>query len=61
MLALLLFFTGQAEDRKREGEELKRQENEQAFKAWLMRKREQLQEERRIIRAQELERTNFKV
>uniref|UniRef100_A0A3B5B6S1 Coiled-coil domain-containing protein 181 n=1 Tax=Stegastes partitus TaxID=144197 RepID=A0A3B5B6S1_9TELE len=46
------------EQRKREEEELKRQENELAFKAWLMRKREQLQEERRIHRAQEIERIN---
>uniref|UniRef100_A0A3P8S959 Coiled-coil domain-containing protein 181 n=1 Tax=Amphiprion percula TaxID=161767 RepID=A0A3P8S959_AMPPE len=48
----------EAEQRKREEEELKRQENELAFKAWLMRKREQLQEERRIHRAQEIERMN---
>uniref|UniRef100_A0A665WN30 Coiled-coil domain-containing protein 181 n=1 Tax=Echeneis naucrates TaxID=173247 RepID=A0A665WN30_ECHNA len=48
----------EAELRKREEEEQKRQENELAFKAWLMRKREQLQEERRIQRAQEMERMN---
>ncbi|CAI5639447.1 unnamed protein product [Oreochromis niloticus] len=48
----------EAEQRKREEEELKRQENELAFKAWLMRKKEQLQEERRIHRAQEIERMN---
>lgn len=40
---------------------MKRQENEVAFKAWLMRKREQLLEEKRIHRAQEMERTNTKV
>ncbi|XP_038128082.1 coiled-coil domain-containing protein 181 [Cyprinodon tularosa] len=45
----------EAEQRKHEEEELKRQENEQAFKAWLMRKREQLNEERRIQRAKEIE------
>ncbi|XP_019936369.2 coiled-coil domain-containing protein 181 isoform X1 [Paralichthys olivaceus] len=50
----------EAEQRKREEEELKRQENELAFKAWLLRKREQLQEERRILRAQEIERMNSK-
>ncbi|XP_071344012.1 coiled-coil domain-containing protein 181 [Trachinotus anak] len=50
----------EAEQRKREEEEQKRQENELAFKAWLMRKREQLQEERRIQRAQEMERMNSK-
>ncbi|XP_061594325.1 coiled-coil domain-containing protein 181 [Cololabis saira] len=48
----------EAEDQKNEQEEQKRQENEQAFQAWLMRKRKQLQEERRIHRAQEIERTN---
>uniref|UniRef100_A0A3B4FB19 Coiled-coil domain-containing protein 181 n=1 Tax=Pundamilia nyererei TaxID=303518 RepID=A0A3B4FB19_9CICH len=48
----------EAEQRRREEEELKRQENELAFKAWLMRKKEQLQEERRIHRAQEIERMN---
>ncbi|XP_029355307.1 coiled-coil domain-containing protein 181 [Echeneis naucrates] len=50
----------EAELRKREEEEQKRQENELAFKAWLMRKREQLQEERRIQRAQEMERMSSK-
>ncbi|XP_039984786.1 coiled-coil domain-containing protein 181 [Xiphias gladius] len=50
----------EAEHRKHEEEEQKRQENELAFKAWLMRKREQLQEERRIHRAQEMERMNSK-
>ncbi|XP_024134682.1 coiled-coil domain-containing protein 181 isoform X2 [Oryzias melastigma] len=50
----------EAEQRKQEEEELKRQENEQAFKAWVMRKREQLQEEKRIHRAQEIERINCK-
>uniref|UniRef100_A0A8C7XHU7 Coiled-coil domain-containing protein 181 n=1 Tax=Oryzias sinensis TaxID=183150 RepID=A0A8C7XHU7_9TELE len=48
----------EAEQRKHEEEELKRQENEQAFKAWVLRKREQLQEEKRIHRAQEMERIN---
>ncbi|XP_049911259.1 coiled-coil domain-containing protein 181 isoform X2 [Epinephelus moara] len=48
------------EQRKLEEEEQKRQENELAFKAWLMRKREQFQEERRIQRAQEMERMNTK-
>ncbi|XP_069550710.1 coiled-coil domain-containing protein 181 [Brachyistius frenatus] len=50
----------EAEERKHEEEELKRQENELAFKAWLMRKREQFQEERRIHRAQEIERMSSK-
>ncbi|XP_071399764.1 coiled-coil domain-containing protein 181 [Centroberyx affinis] len=48
----------EAEQRKREEEEQKRQENEVAFRAWLLRKREQLLEERRIHRAQEMERMN---
>lgn len=50
-----------AEQKKLEEEEQKRQENELAFKAWLLKKREQLQEERRIQRAQEMERINSKV
>ncbi|KAG7230706.1 hypothetical protein INR49_019519 [Caranx melampygus] len=50
----------EAEQRKREEEEQKRQENELAFKAWLMRKRDQLQEEKRIQRAQEMEKMNSK-
>ncbi|KAM3619737.1 uncharacterized protein V6R79_012895 [Siganus canaliculatus] len=48
------------EQRKQEEEELKRQENELAFKAWVMRKKEQLQEEKRILRAQEMERMSSK-
>ncbi|KAL2090054.1 hypothetical protein ACEWY4_014742 [Coilia grayii] len=48
------------EQRKREEEEQKRQENELAFQGWLMRKREQLQEERRLQRAQEMERMSCK-
>ncbi|XP_059197653.1 coiled-coil domain-containing protein 181 [Centropristis striata] len=48
------------EQRKLEEEEQKRQDNELAFKAWLLKKREQFQEERRIHRAQEMERMNCK-
>lgn len=51
----------QAEERKHEEDEQRRQENDLAFKAWLLRKREQLQEEKRIHRAQEMERMNSKV
>ncbi|XP_073331856.1 coiled-coil domain-containing protein 181 [Pagrus major] len=50
----------EAEQRKRDEEEQKRQENELAFKAWLMKKREQFQEEKRVHRAQEMERMNSK-
>ncbi|XP_041791997.1 coiled-coil domain-containing protein 181 [Chelmon rostratus] len=50
----------EAEQRKHEEDEQKRQENELAFKAWMMRKREQYQEEKRIHRAQEMERMNSK-
>lgn len=57
----MFLSAGQAEQRKREEEELKRQENEQAFRSWLMKKREQLQEERKIQQAQEIERMNSKV
>ncbi|XP_010865069.2 coiled-coil domain-containing protein 181 isoform X2 [Esox lucius] len=46
------------EQRKRDEEEQKRQENELAFHAWLGRKTEQRQEDRRIHRAQEMERMN---
>ncbi|XP_016128589.1 coiled-coil domain-containing protein 181-like [Sinocyclocheilus grahami] len=42
--------------KKKEEEEQKRQENEIAFRSWLMRKREQLLEERRVQKAQEMER-----
>ncbi|XP_034565819.1 coiled-coil domain-containing protein 181 isoform X2 [Notolabrus celidotus] len=48
------------EQRKRDEEEIKRQDNELAFKAWMLRKREQLHVERRIHRAQEMERMNSK-
>ncbi|KAM7387871.1 hypothetical protein PAMP_024082 [Pampus punctatissimus] len=53
-------MTREAEQRKLEEEEQKKQENEVAFKAWLIRKREQLQGQRRIHRAQEMERINSK-
>ncbi|KAJ7993526.1 hypothetical protein DPEC_G00273320 [Dallia pectoralis] len=46
------------EQKKRNEQEQKRQENERAFRAWLGRKTEQLQEDRRIHRAQEMERMN---
>uniref|UniRef100_A0A3B3VKR1 Coiled-coil domain-containing protein 181 n=1 Tax=Poecilia latipinna TaxID=48699 RepID=A0A3B3VKR1_9TELE len=48
----------EAEQRKHEEEELKKQENEQAFKSWLIKKREQIFEERKIHRAKEIERMN---
>ncbi|KAJ8283080.1 hypothetical protein COCON_G00055990 [Conger conger] len=44
------------EDRRHEQEAQKREENEQAFRAWMQRKREQLQADRRVLEAQELER-----
>ncbi|KAK7889472.1 hypothetical protein WMY93_025032 [Mugilogobius chulae] len=50
----------EAEEKKREEEEQKKQENELAFKAWLMRKREQILEGKRVQRAQEMERMNCK-
>ncbi|CAG08053.1 unnamed protein product, partial [Tetraodon nigroviridis] len=52
---LTLMLSPQAEERRREEEEQKRQDNELAFKAWLMKKKEQLQEEKRVLRAQEME------
>ncbi|XP_062308520.1 coiled-coil domain-containing protein 181 isoform X2 [Osmerus eperlanus] len=48
----------EAEQRRCEEEQQKRQENEIAFRAWLLRKRGQVQEERRIHQAQEMERMN---
>lgn len=54
-------FPCQAEQRKHEEDEQRRQDNELAFKAWLMKKREQFQEEKRIHRAQEMEKMNSKV
>lgn len=54
-------FCFQAEQRKHEEEEQKKQDNELAFKAWLMKKREQCQEEKRVHRAQEMERLSLKV
>lgn len=60
-LLMTLAACQQAEEKKREEDEHRKQENELAFKAWLLRKREQLQEEKRIHRAQEMERSNCKV
>lgn len=51
----------QEQQRKQAEEEQRQEENERAFRAWLSRKREQLQEERRLQRAQELERMSCKV
>ncbi|KFQ68119.1 Coiled-coil domain-containing protein 181 [Phaethon lepturus] len=48
------------EERKREQDEQKRRENEMVFKAWLQKKKEQVQEEKRIRRAKELEDLNSK-
>lgn len=51
----------QEEQKRKEEEEQKRQENELAFQTWLMRKREQIHEERRVQKAQEMESMSFKV
>ncbi|XP_017689490.1 PREDICTED: LOW QUALITY PROTEIN: coiled-coil domain-containing protein 181 [Lepidothrix coronata] len=48
------------EERQRELEEQKRRENEIVFKAWLQKKKEQLQEEKRIRRAKQLEELSIK-
>ncbi|NXF96248.1 CC181 protein, partial [Eubucco bourcierii] len=48
------------EERKREQEEQKRKENEMVFKAWLQKKKEQVQEEKRSRRAKELDDLNSK-
>ncbi|NWI97659.1 CC181 protein, partial [Pitta sordida] len=47
------------EERKREQEEQKRRENEMVFRAWLQKKKEQVQEEKRIRRAKQLEELNI--
>lgn len=46
---------------KKEQEEVKRKENEMVFRAWLEKKKGQMQEERRIQRAKELEDLNSRV
>ncbi|XP_054830911.1 coiled-coil domain-containing protein 181 isoform X2 [Eublepharis macularius] len=48
----------QEEARRREQEEQKRSENEMVFRAWLEKKKGQMQEERRLQRAKELEDLN---
>ncbi|NXN94185.1 CC181 protein, partial [Rhinopomastus cyanomelas] len=48
------------EERKKEQEEQKRRENEEIFRAWLQKKKEQVEEEKRIRRAKELEDLNSK-
>ncbi|XP_019404374.1 PREDICTED: coiled-coil domain-containing protein 181 isoform X1 [Crocodylus porosus] len=49
------------EAQKREQEEQKRRENEMVFKAWLQKKKGQVQEEKRIQRAKEMEDLNSRV
>ncbi|NXH57224.1 CC181 protein, partial [Rhabdornis inornatus] len=48
------------EERKRELEELRRKENELVFRAWLQKKKEQIQQEKRIRRAKQLEEMRMK-
>ncbi|NXC04570.1 CC181 protein, partial [Orthonyx spaldingii] len=48
------------EERKRELEEERRRENEIVFRAWLQKKKEQLQEEKRVRRAKQLEELSLK-
>lgn len=55
------FFSSQEEERRLEEEEQKRQENELAFRSWMLKKRQQLRQERRVQRAQEMERMSGKV
>ncbi|XP_028936642.1 coiled-coil domain-containing protein 181 isoform X2 [Ornithorhynchus anatinus] len=49
------------EERKREEEEMKKKENELVFKAWLLKKKEQVLEEKRIQRAKEMEDMNSRL
>ncbi|KAM4904526.1 coiled-coil domain-containing protein 181 [Sylvia borin] len=48
------------EERKRELEELKRRENELVYRAWLLKKKEQIKEEKRNHRAKQLEELRIK-
>uniref|UniRef100_A0A8C5P6F6 Coiled-coil domain-containing protein 181 n=1 Tax=Leptobrachium leishanense TaxID=445787 RepID=A0A8C5P6F6_9ANUR len=52
-------FKREEEERKKEMEENKRKVNEDAFKAWLQKKRDQLYEERRIQQAKQIEKMNI--
>ncbi|NXO63242.1 CC181 protein, partial [Phainopepla nitens] len=48
------------EERKRELEEIRRRENDIVFRAWLHKKKQQIQEEKRIRRAKQLEQMRMK-
>ncbi|XP_068037127.1 thiamine transporter 1 isoform X5 [Anomalospiza imberbis] len=48
------------EEKKREVEEMRRRQNEIVFKAWLQKKKEQVQQEKRIRRAKQLEELSIK-
>ncbi|OWK63924.1 Coiled-coil domain-containing protein 181 [Lonchura striata] len=48
------------EEKKRELEEMRRRQNEMVFKAWLQKKKEQVQQEKRIRRAKLLEEQSIK-
>nr|XP_012425439.3 coiled-coil domain-containing protein 181 [Taeniopygia guttata] len=48
------------EEKKRELEEVRRRQNEMVFKAWLQKKKEQVQQEKRIRRAKLLEEQSIK-
>lgn len=56
-----LFLPLKEEERKRELEEERRRENDIVFRAWLQKKKEQLQEEKRIRRAKQMEELSIKV
>ncbi|XP_041266879.1 LOW QUALITY PROTEIN: coiled-coil domain-containing protein 181 [Onychostruthus taczanowskii] len=48
------------EEKKRELEEMRRKQNEMVFKAWLQKKKEQVQQEKRIRRAKQMEELSIK-
>ncbi|XP_064266151.1 thiamine transporter 1 isoform X2 [Passer domesticus] len=48
------------EEKKRELEEMRRRQSEMVFKAWLQKKREQVQQEKRIRRAKQMEELSIK-
>lgn len=56
-----LLISYKEEAQKREQEEQKRRENEMVFRAWLQKKKGQVQEEKRIQRAKEMEDLNSRV
>lgn len=60
-ISLFAFFPPKEEEMQRELEELKRRENELVYRAWLLKKKEQIKEEKRNRRAKQLEELRLRV